>query len=153
MPTLSPTRKNEQLRRLANCDSNSNWARGRVIDRRLADSHHARRPRQSGFYHSTNPDNVWPRQRRVYLPEPHGLLLSENMRCKLEARGLVWAVNRLRQYLRTRPFTVRTDARNLLTGEGRWDKKEITGEVRKEIERRGGKRRGKVEKERGGAGV
>jgi len=33
----------------------------------------------------------------------------------------------------------------LLTGEGRWDKKEITGKVREEIEQRGGKRRGKVE--------
>ena len=33
---------------------------------------------------------------------------------KLEARGLVWAVNRLSQYLRSRPFTIRTDARNLL---------------------------------------
>ena len=44
-------------------------------------------------------------------------------------------------------------AKELLTGEGRWDKKEITGEVRKEIERRGGKRRGKVEKERGVVGV
>ena len=36
-------------------------------------------------------------------------------------------------------------AEELLTGEGRWDKKEITGEVREEIEQRGGKRRGKVE--------
>jgi len=44
-------------------------------------------------------------------------------------------------------------AKELLTREGRWDKKEITSEVGTGIEREGGKRRGEVEKERGVEGV
>ena len=33
---------------------------------------------------------------------------------KLEARAIVWAVDRLSQFLRAKPFVIRTDARNLL---------------------------------------
>ena len=33
---------------------------------------------------------------------------------KLEVRAIVWAVDHLAQFLRSRPFTIRTDARNLL---------------------------------------
>ena len=33
---------------------------------------------------------------------------------KLEARAIVWAVDRLSQFLRSNPFVIRTDARNLL---------------------------------------
>ncbi|MEO0375100.1 MAG: RNase H-like domain-containing protein, partial [Cyanobacteria bacterium P01_A01_bin.17] len=33
---------------------------------------------------------------------------------RLEARAIVWAVDRLSEFLRAQPFTIRTDARNLL---------------------------------------